>query len=66
MSKNVSEEKRRALSSCLLRRRAHPESPAQRSIGSSNRRKLATLKIGARRLVRPEAIEALLDEGAVK
>ena len=29
-------------------------------------KKLTTLKIGARRLVRPEAIEALLDEGASK
>ena len=27
-------------------------------------KKLATLKIGARRLVRPEAIDALLQEGA--
>jgi len=27
-------------------------------------KKLATLKIGARRLVRPEAIDALLSEGA--
>ena len=29
-------------------------------------KELSTLKIGARRLVRPEAIEALLDNGAVK
>jgi excisionase family DNA binding protein len=29
-------------------------------------KKLSTLKIGARRLVRPEAIEALLDNGVVK
>ena len=29
-----------------------------------DQKKLATLKIGSRRLVRPEAIDALLSEGA--
>jgi len=64
MSKNISEEKRRALS----------VREAARTCGISRatlyrlieQKKLATLKIGARRLVRPEAIEALLDEGAVQ
>lgn len=31
-----------------------------------DQKKLATLKIGSRRLVRPEAIEALLDAGEDK
>jgi excisionase family DNA binding protein len=61
MSTN-SEERRRALSiqetarTCGLSR-----ATIYRLI---EQKKLATLKIGSRRLVRPEAIDALLSEGA--
>ncbi len=64
MSTNVSEEKRRALSV--------PETARACGISRAtvyrliDQKKLATVKIGARRLVRPEAIDAMLDEGAVK
>ena len=59
---NINHENRRALSieetarTCDLSR-----ATIYRLI---KQKKLATIKVGARRLVRPEAIDALLSEGA--
>ena len=62
MSKTTEKPQRRALS---IQEAAEALNLSRATIYRLiEQKKLATLKIGARRLVRPEAIDALLREGA--
>jgi excisionase family DNA binding protein len=62
MSNNLQKQERRALS---IRETAQACGLSRATIYRLiEQQKLATLKVGSRRLVRPEAIDALLDGGA--
>jgi excisionase family DNA binding protein len=62
MSNTLQKQERRALS---IRETAQACSLSRATIYRLiEQKKLATLKLGSRRLVRPEAIDALLDGGA--